>query len=494
MSKLTKVKNWLLVDLLGRILINYKGSSTGIGADSLKSLQEGAVYNTFVGEASGSSIVGAEDIAIGAENTGVGYGAGRHITTGKRNVVIGAEAGSLITTGNYNIMIGAQSSSATGEKTGELNTVVGYNAGKNWTTAIRNSFYGSDAGSATTTGCDNVAVGQAAMQDNTTGGGNTYLGAFAGTQTQSGGNNVGIGHSALFRNLDGEGNTAVGREAGLGVTQSGASPNNTTLLGFQAGRSQNGLNGVVFCGMQSGYKATAMNDTVLVGRASGFNLTTGSNNVMIGAASGDNETEGDKLVYLGHQAGRTLIDGQPATGITNSVAIGYRSQVSGSNQFQIGNSSQTPYAYSALQIRSDERDKVDQREISDELAVNLVKDIKACFYKLNLRDDYVDVVERDTGEVDEHGKPIIITETVVNENDGSKTRTRFHAGFLAGQVKDTLDKHGVDFGIYQDHSIKGGADVKTLAYEQMIPVLTQALKVALSRIDALEGKFNIDAA
>ena len=466
-------------------------NNTALGAYSFKSFSFNAVYNCFVGAHAGESIVGSEsDIAIGAENTGVGHGAGRRITTGKRNITVGAEAGSLITTGSFNIVIGAQSSSASGEKTGDLNTICGYNAGKNWTTAIRNSFYGSDAGSATTTGNDNAAFGQAAMQNNTTGGGNTYLGAFAGTETGTGGNNLAAGRSALFRNIDGSRNVALGREAAMGVSGSGASPNNITVMGFQAGWSQNGLTGVVFCGMQAGYRATTMADTVLLGRAAGFNLTTGSNNVMVGAATGDSETTGTQLVYLGHGAGRFLIDGSAATGKLNCVAIGYQARVGGNHEIQMGNSSQTVYVYGTVQTRSDERDKADVRDIPADVAVAFVRGLRSCMYKFDYRDDYIEEYIEEVG-TDAEGKPVYETKIRHLDKDGSKKRTREHAGYLAQQVKELLDKLGFDCGIYQDHLVnEGGCDVKTLAYEQTIPFITKALDVAFTKLDDIENRLS----
>lgn len=466
-------------------------SNTALGAHSFQSFSVNAVYNTFVGAHAGESIVGDPgDIAIGAENVGVGRGAGRNLTTGLRNVFIGAEAGSFATTASYNIQIGAQSSSASGIKTGSLNTICGYNAGKNWTTAIRNSFYGSDAGSATTTGNDNSAFGQAAMQNNTTGGGNTYLGAFSGTETGTGGNNLAAGRSALFRNVDGAGNVALGREAALGVSGTGASPNNITVMGFQAGWSQNGLTGVVFCGMQAGYRATTMADTVLLGRAAGFNLTTGSNNVMVGAATGDSETTGTQLVYLGHGAGRFLIDGSAATGKLNCVAIGYQARVGGNHEIQMGNSSQIVYVYGTVQTRSDERDKADVRDIPADVAVAFVRGLRSCMYKFDYRDDYIEEYIEEVG-TDAEGKPVYETKIRHLDKDGSKKRTREHAGYLAQQVKELLDKLGFDCGIYQDHLVnEGGCDVKTLAYEQTIPFITKALDVAFTKLDDIEKRLS----
>ncbi|MCN5198788.1 hypothetical protein MLJ17_03225, partial [Escherichia coli] len=58
------------------------------------------------------------------------------------------------------------------------------------------------------------------------------------------------------------------------------------------------------------------------------------------------------------------------------------------------------------------------------------------------------------------------------------------------QVKELLDRLGIDCGIYQDHLVNNGCDVKTIAYEQVIPFVTKAIDVAFSRIEGLEQRLN----
>ena len=61
-----------------------------------------------------------------------------------------------------------------------------------------------------------------------------------------------------------------------------------------------------------------------------------------------------KSVFVGLDAGST----SPSTA-TNITCIGYNSQVTGSNQLQLGDSSTTTYVYGTVQNRSDKRDKAD---------------------------------------------------------------------------------------------------------------------------------------
>ncbi|WZX10526.1 putative tail fiber protein [Aeromonas phage ACP1] len=72
--------------------------------------------------------------------------------------------------------------------------------------------------------------------------------------------------------------------------------------------------------------------------------------------------------------------------------------------------------------------------------------------------------------------------------DGSKVRTRFHHGFIAQEVKALSDKLGLDFGGYQDHTINGGADVRTLGYDEFIPCTVKAIQTCWNRLDELEQR------
>ena len=72
--------------------------------------------------------------------------------------------------------------------------------------------------------------------------------------------------------------------------------------------------------------------------------------------------------------------------------------------------------------------------------------------------------------------------------DGSRARTRKHHWFIAQEVKELCDKLGVDFGGYQDHSVNGGCDVKTLGYDEFIPPTVKAVQQCWMRLDELEKR------
>jgi hypothetical protein len=47
---------------------------------------------------------------------------------------------------------------------------------------------------------------------------------------------------------------------------------------------------------------------------------------------------------------------------------------------------------------------------------------------------------------------------------------------IAQEVKSVMDNKGIDFGGYQDHSVKGGEDVLSLGYSELIAPLIKAIQ------------------
>lgn len=75
--------------------------------------------------------------------------------------------------------------------------------------------------------------------------------------------------------------------------------------------------------------------------------------------------------------------------------------------------------------------------------------------------------------------------------DGTKKRARFHAGLIAQEVEETMDEISIDFGVYQDHSVNGGKDVKSLGYAELIPVLIKAVQELSTKNAELENRIQI---
>ncbi|MGI9252156.1 MAG: hypothetical protein ACR2J8_00275, partial [Thermomicrobiales bacterium] len=72
-------------------------------------------------------------------------------------------------------------------------------------------------------------------------------------------------------------------------------------------------------------------------------------------------------------------------------------------------------------------------------------------------------------------------------HDGSKTRTRFHHGFIAQEVGALADR-GFSFGGYQDHTVKGGEDVLTIGYDEMIAPMVKAIQEQQAIIAPLQAR------
>lgn len=72
--------------------------------------------------------------------------------------------------------------------------------------------------------------------------------------------------------------------------------------------------------------------------------------------------------------------------------------------------------------------------------------------------------------------------------DGSKARTRFHHGLVAQEVAEVIARTGLDFGGYQDHTVNGGEDVRSLGYSELIAPLIKAVQELAARNDDLERR------
>lgn len=76
----------------------------------------------------------------------------------------------------------------------------------------------------------------------------------------------------------------------------------------------------------------------------------------------------EQCVVIGDSAGYRNVQGNFLTGkITNSIAIGYGARINGDNEIQIGTQGQTLYAPTAVNIRSDGRDKADVKPLMNGL-------------------------------------------------------------------------------------------------------------------------------
>lgn len=200
--------------------------------------------------------------------------------------------------------------------------------------------------------------------------------------------------------------------------------------------------------------------------AIGFSSPNGTGNTGLGNYSLVGLTSGNNNTAVGYQSSMF------SSSQNNCSCFGYNSSVTGDNQVQLGNSGTTTYVYGTVQNRSDERDKTDIRPTT--LGLAFINSLVPIDYKWDMREDYRKPNQK-LAEI---------------KKDGSKKRGRYHHGFGASSVKDTMDALGVDFGGYQDHKIAGGEDVLSLGYDEFIAPMVKAIQELSARVEILQEQLN----
>lgn len=194
----------------------------------------------------------------------------------------------------------------------------------------------------------------------------------------------------------------------------------------------------------------------------------------------------------------STVEGLPLTRGDYVVGIGKQARVSGDNQIQLGVSTQTTYAYGAVQNRSDERDKADITRT--QLGLDFINKIEPIDFRWDYREDYNqeyeveeerEVFNEETEKMEMTRVKVLKTRTL--PKDGSMKGKRKHHGVRAQQVRQVMEEMGVEFGGFQDHSINGGNDVLSIGYEEFISPMINAIQQlstkldnALERIETLE--------
>lgn len=359
-----------------------------------------------------------------------------------------------------------------------------------------------------------------------------FIGSLAGS-IKSGGatpstGNTAVGYGAFSggKLVGSQFNTAMGYNA-ASTGDATAEAMSNVAIGDNAMYAYEGvMAGCTAVGSGALYNSNGAQEIVAVGQNAADSLT-GINSVAIGAyALGSSVGAINNCTAVGRHA----MMGLGAT--TNSSALGNNATVTGSNQVQLGDSATTTYAYGSVQSRSDIRDKTGIRKT--ELGLAFILALRPVDYRWDYREDYVSYAERpveppalyDEPKMDEsiakddprydsfytayltsHQAWVQAREFRVQQmehyrreyadwlesqdltnvvKDGSKTRSRFHHGFIAQEVKAVADKQGVDFGGYQDHALAGGKDVKSLGYEEFISPIVSAIQELDAKITSAD--------
>jgi len=299
--------------------------------------------------------------------------------------------------------------------------------------------------------------------------GGTAIGQNALNSASAGLDNTAVGWSVLENSI-GNYNTAVGSNAMK--NSSGSNANGNTAVGAGALQSTTGGNNTCV-GLNSLLSNTSGNDNVGVGGGTLYSNLIRTSNTAIGTNALSTNTLYSNCTGLGANA----------------------SFLNGDNQVQLGDSSTTTYVYNTVNSRSDLRDKTEVRDTV--LGLDFINELRPVDYKWDMREDYrpekpIDL-ELDATEEEKDAYKIAMDEwlescRVENLNhDGTHTRTRYHHGLIAQEVKEVIDASGVDFGGFQDHKVNGGGDVLSLGYSELIAPMIKAIQELTARINVLEG-------
>ncbi|MCM2293025.1 tail fiber domain-containing protein [Allorhizobium sp. BGMRC 0089] len=477
--------------------------NTAVGCNALSDV-ETASYNTGIGSNAGRAVssgsgnvalghgaMGKDDFtpanATGSYNTMLGSWSGQELTTGGGNTGVGMNACMNITTGQDNTAVGLGALAGTASNT----------ATADGNSASYNCAFGYDALQVNTANF-NCAFGYWSMKANTTGINNAAYGYQSMQASVSGNNNSAFGYGTLYALVSASSNSAFGAYA-LNTATAG---NNSAFGAFSLRYLTTGIQNAAV-GSASMQSATTQSGSSAVGFQSGLNATNGNNNCFFGYASGPSIITGSQNTLVGSQAGG---DGD----YTNSSALGYQAGVTGSNQVQLGNSSTTTYVYGTVQNRSDERDKAEIRDT--ELGLAFINALRPVDYKWDLRIDYLDElyplptppempIEPESTDAMAAYETAMATyladlKTVQASRaawlsspvkDGSKVRTRYHHGLIAQEVLAACTGLGVDFGGYQDHTLKGGLDIQSIGYDELIAPMIKAIQQLAAEVAALKA-------
>lgn len=467
----------------------------------------------------------------GTRNIGIGGNAGRGITSGSSNVAVGRNSGQGIGTGSSNVALGAASLAGTAPigLTGDIE--VFWPSPTSLTVAIGEAvlqmYQGRDAQTAVGGGAAKNAkaaekmtvVGASALENlernrAPNGGDVLWRGTESGSYIQNGhditlnfGNIRGaqVGYWVGIRLTSGEAATVQGDVVPVEVTA--AAGNSLTI------RSPKELNASGNAELKYVYSissAAAKNEeltvigtnalksavsgayTTVVGADAMSSSDNPQKTVAIGASALRNGTHlssvalgywcaptisSEQSVFIGDSAGYRNIQGDVLSGkITNSIAIGYGARLGGSNEIQLGMFNQTLYAPSAVNIRSDARDKADIKPLS--LGLDFVNKLKPVTGVYDRRDAYTDELFTDLPQGERTEK---LREWWKNPTkDGRYKEDRIQHWFIAQDVAALEAEYGAL------PMINFRQDTYTIEYEMFVPVLTKAIQEMAARIETLE--------
>lgn len=469
----------------------------------------------------------------GTRNIGIGGNAGRGITSGYANVSIGRNAGQGLGTGYSNVALGSAALAGTApiSLTGDIE--VFWTSPTSRTVAIGESalqmYQGRDAQTAVGGGAaknaktaEKVTVLGAAALENLertrapNGGDVLWNGTESGSYIQNGHNitlNFGnirgaqVGYWVGIRLTSGDAATVQGDVVPVEVTaaagnsltirspkelnasgnaelkyvystsSSAAKNEELTVIGTNA--LKNAVSGAytTVVGADAMVSSDNPQKTVAIG-ASALRNGTHLSSVAVGYWCGPTISS-EQSVFIGDSAGYRNVQGTVLSGkITNSIAIGYGARLNGDNEIQIGSTGQTLYAPTAVNIRSDGRDKADVKPLKNGL--QFVMKLKPVTGYYDRRDAYVDELFADLPEEE---RAVKVREWWKNPTkDGRHKEDRLQHWFIAQDIAALEDEYG------RLPMVNEKNDTYTIEYETFIPVLTKAIQEMAAKIETLENE------
>ncbi len=469
----------------------------------------------------------------GTRNIGIGGNAGRAITSGFSNVAIGRNAGQGLGEGSSNIVLGAGAMAGTAPVglTGDIEVfwpsqtsktiAIGEAVLQTYQGRAAQTAIGANAARNTKKAEKVTAIGASAMENlernlAPNGGDVVWTGTEAGTYAQTGKN-----ITLEFPDIRGaQANYWVGIRLTSGTAQTlqndvvpaqVVSVNGNTFT-IQSPKELTDTGTAELKYVYSANSAATKNEelTIIGSNAMNKALTAGHSTIIGAEAAvlGENyqkttaigasslragvhisttaigywtipRASSEKCVVIGDSAGYRNVQGDFLTGkITNSIAIGYGARINGDNEIQIGTTGQTLYAPTAVNIRSDGRDKADVKPLENGL--KFVMKLKPVTGYYDRRDAYVDELFADFPEEERAAK---VREWWANPNkDGRHKEDRLQHWFIAQDIA-ALE---AEYGRLPMVNIKN--DTYTIEYETFIPVLTKAIQEMADKIEKLENE------
>ncbi|QVD49366.1 hypothetical protein LUCX_296 [Xanthomonas phage vB_XciM_LucasX] len=257
-------------------------------------------------------------------------------------------------------------------------------------------------------------------------------------------------------------------------------------------------------------------ENVAIGLCAGLKLD-GDGNVAIGPyASHDVDGVLTDTVAIGREAMADL-----SGDFENVVALGAYTHPSGSHQVILGDTRANVYTASSPQRRNDARDFTQIKD--NPLGLEFILGLRTIQYQEDFRERYIDWDNKPiepTAPGPEPERPQLALNdpnyqsTVVSYRlqksnwdkqvaqyeidmatyvsnldqwvkdnqmhrlnpDGSKAGKRIHLGLAQGQLKQQIERTGLDLAMIQDHAVAGGASVQTIADVEAIAPLIKAVQ------------------